>query len=174
MALDSTKVQVAITGGVYHADSGTAVPSDATTALDVAFAEVGFISEDGITETLEDSRETIRAWQNSTRVREVRSDFAVTYAFTMLETNAESLALYYGADNVTSVASVQVAPDNSGRRSFVFQIVDGDVDIRIVIPNGEVTERGEVTYVGTDAIAYPVTVSAYPDASGVNAYRYQA
>ena len=175
MALTASNVRVGVTGAVYHGTiAGVTLPVDATTALDSDLADVGYLSEDGITEALEDSRERIRAWQNSTTVREVRSDFAVRYSFTMIESNLESMRAYYGRDNVTSLASVEIAPDNSLNEVWVVQIVDGDQDIRIVIPNGQVTERGEVTYVGTDAIAYPVTVTAYPDSTGVNAYRYQA
>jgi hypothetical protein len=51
--------------------------------------------------------------------------------------------------------------------------VDGDVDIRIVIPDGQVTERGDVTYANGEAIGYDVTVTAYPDDSGVKAYIYR-
>ena len=56
--------------------------------------------------------------------------------------------------------------------SWVLHIVDGDNLRRIVIPDGQVTERQDVTYVNGDAIQYGVTITCYPDASGIKAYIY--
>ena len=37
---------------------------------------------------------------------------------------------------------------------------------RIVIPDGAVTARETITYNDSDAVAYGITVSAYPDSTG--------
>lgn len=39
-------------GAVFRAPIGTAIPTDATTALAVAFKNLGYISEDGISNEL--------------------------------------------------------------------------------------------------------------------------
>jgi hypothetical protein len=51
---------------------------------------------------------------------------------------------------------------------------DGSDLIRIVVPDGQVVERGDVVYKNDTPIGYQVTVTAYPDASGVKAYIYQS
>jgi hypothetical protein len=54
----------------------------------------------------------------------------------------------------------------------VFEILDGLRTGRVVLPDAQVTARGDVSYVDTDAVSYPVTLTAYPDANGVKAYIY--
>lgn len=49
---DAKKVTVSkpkVGGAVYRAPLGTTPPTDATTALDKAFKSLGYISEDGLT-----------------------------------------------------------------------------------------------------------------------------
>jgi hypothetical protein len=55
---------------------------------------------------------------------------------------------------------------------WVIDVVDGTDLIRIVVPSGQVTELGDVTYVNGDAIGRPVTITAYPDVTGNKAYIY--
>ena len=40
------------------------------------------------------------------------------------------------------------------------------------MPNGQVTEVGVVTFAATEAVGWNVTMTAYPDANGNNAYIY--
>jgi hypothetical protein len=81
-----------VTGAVYVAPSGTALPTDATTALPVAHEDVGFIHEDGVTETQDTDTNDIIAWQNGATVRKVQTSHDLMYAFTMLETSEVTLA----------------------------------------------------------------------------------
>ena len=45
--LDATNVRVGITGGLYKAPVGSTAPTDATTALDAAFINLGYVSQEG-------------------------------------------------------------------------------------------------------------------------------
>lgn len=175
MANTADNVRVGVTGAVYFAPSGTAVPTSVSTALNAAFNDVGYIAEDGITESTSTSTNDIRAWQNGDIVRRVQTSHDYTVAFTMLETKAKSLELYYG--NFTAGpggASGQVTVDGAQpyRGAFVLHVIDDTNLIRIVIPDGQITERGDVTYANGDAIAFPVTITAYPDGNGDKAFIY--
>ena len=53
MALDSDNVRVAVTGAVYVAPTGTAAPNYSDDALNVAFQDLGYVSADGIAESID-------------------------------------------------------------------------------------------------------------------------
>ena len=54
----------------------------------------------------------------------------------------------------------------SGNDAFLFLMKDGDARIVILVPNGQVTQVGEVTFASNAAVGWNVTLSCYPDASG--------
>jgi hypothetical protein len=170
VALTADNVRVAVTGGIFVAPTGTALPTSAISALNGSFDELGYIGEDGITESQNADSADIKAWQNGDTVRKVQTSHDLTYQFTFIETTDAVLEQYYGP---LTGGVVHVTGDQLGRQSWVIEIVDGDVDIRIVIPDGQITERGEITYASGEAIGYQVTLTAYPDNSGVKAYIYR-
>ena len=47
---------------------------------------------------------------------------------------------------------------------------DGDARIVIVVPDGQITEVGEVTFASNSAVSWPVTLSCYPDSTGTCIY----
>ncbi|MBQ5629998.1 MAG: hypothetical protein IIV15_01695 [Ruminococcus sp.] len=93
----------------------------------------------------------------------------------MISTNAGALSIAFGADHVTAVtattahgAQVQAAlgaylPEE---QAWVFLMKDGDARIVIAVPDGQITEVGEVTFASNAAVGWQVTLSCYPDASG--------
>lgn len=166
MATDSSNVAVAVTGVVSVAPTGTAAPTTASSALNVAFKDLGYISEDGVTETRDRSTNEIKAWQNGDTVREVITDASLSYSFTMLETKKETVELYYGSAVTDATGVLTVVPSaTGGRKAFVIDAVDGSNLIRTYIPQGEVTEVGDVVFVNGEAIGYEVTIRAYPDST---------
>ena len=162
---DATNVKVAITGAVYTAPIGSTPPTDASTTLDAAFIPVGYISEDGVKEANDTENEEIKAWQNSDIVRKVITKNETSYAFTMIETNAAALALFYGKTIAVGATDHIIGGTVTGRVSAVIDVVDGTQIIRRYVPSCEVTERGEVSLTATDALGYEVTLTAYPDST---------
>jgi hypothetical protein len=166
MALDSDNVRVAVTGAVYVAPVGTAAPTDSSTALNASFADLGYVSADGIVETIDKTTSQIRSWQNGALVREVVSEGTYMVELTFIETNQDVLELYYG----TTMVDGEIDGDprsTGGRKSFVIDIVDGESVERTYIPSGEVTSVGERTLASGEAIGYNVTITAYADTSSV-------
>ena len=80
MAVDATKVRVGAVGKVYHAPLLTVLPTDTTTALNVAFLEVGYIADDGLTGEPDENTSDIRAWGGDL-VRRVISEYGESYSF---------------------------------------------------------------------------------------------
>ena len=55
-------------------------------------------------------------------------------------------------------------------QAWVFLMKDGDARIVIVVPDGQITEVGEVTFASNSAVGWQVTLSCYPDANGNSIY----
>lgn len=165
----SANVLVGVTGGAYVAPDGTTLPTDASSALDGAFVEVGYLSEDGIAQSINEDITDLRAWQNGDVVRKIQTSHDVTYSFTMIETSDVTLEQFYG--NYTAGA-VEINATQLPRQPWVLSVVDGDDLVRIVIPDGQITERGDLVYQNGDAVGYPVTITAFPDDTDNKAYLY--
>lgn len=169
------------TGGAYGAPLGTALPTDAATALDAAFKSYGYIGDTGVVEHIGRTTTTVKAW-GSDIVKVLQTDFSVTYDLTMIETlNGDVSAAVFGSDNVVSAAAsttagntlaISVNRSELDKQVFDFEIADGDATVRIVIPEGQVITVGDISYNDGAVVAYPVTIQAFPDASGNNAYKY--
>lgn len=173
-----------VKGVLYRAPYGTTLPKDAVEPLDPAFKSVGYIGEDGITNTT-DSETTDVNEMGGTRVLSSISGYSEAYQFVMIETNAESLKARYGDGNVQvdeqgRPVKVLHKVDDGTPSSWVKEILmTGNVVKRTVIPNGTRAEFGDITEVGTDAIGYDMTVSANPDsridnATSVDYFAYTA
>jgi hypothetical protein len=162
MALDSDNVRVAVTGAVYVAPTGTTGPTTSSSALDVGFVDLGYVSADGITENIDRTTNQIRAWQNGSLVREVTSEGTYSVDMTFIETNEAVLELYYGTAD--SSGQFNIDPTSTGgRQSFVIDVVDGSSVERIYIPAGEITSVGTRTLASGEAVGYQVTITAYAD-----------
>jgi hypothetical protein len=175
MALVANNVRVGVTGAVFRAPAGTALPTTATGALDTGFWDVGYISSDGVTLSTSTDTNDIQAWQNGDITRTVQTSHSFTVQFTMLETNETTLGLYFnafthGAGAASGVAQVKGVQGYRGE--FVINMTDGTQTMRLVLPDAQVTDRGDITIVNGDAIQYQVTLTAYPDGSGNKAYLY--
>ena len=168
------------TGGVLIGELTATAPTTAVSVL-TGFSAAGYIGEDGVTEANERSTDRIRAWGGDT-VKVVQTEHNVTYQFTFLETlNANVLKAVYGEDNVTTTAATvstgtlhEVAVNAAAlpHKSYVFEVKDGDAKIRIYVPDGQITEVGEITYSDSEVVGYEVTVEAFADDLGNKAYKF--
>lgn len=168
MANDATKVRVGSAGKVYHAPIGTALVTDTTTALNVAFLDVGYISDEGLTADPEESTNDFFAWGGD-RVRRVITEYGETYTFTMVERNANSALAYYGTGATATAWEGKLVEI---RKAWTFHITDGSHIERIILPDAQVTDRGAITYATTELITFPITVSTFPNATGVHSFGY--
>jgi hypothetical protein len=163
VATDSTKVRVAVSGEVLVGATTASAPTG-TGGTTTGFTGLGYVSEDGVTETRDRSSDTIKAWQNADTVRTVVTDSSLTYTFTLIETNIDTVELFYGVEVTSAVAEgnfVILPASTGGRKSFILDVVDGSELRRTYIPSGEVTEVGEVVYASGEPIGYEVTITAY-------------
>ena len=159
-----------VTGGVRYARGLTTFPTDASSALAETVLDAGYVSEDGLVETVDASDDKIKAWGGDI-VKIVRTEHSVSYTFTLIESkNADALKLLFGEENVT-VSGGKITFNKTAtmipRASFIFDMRDGKEDIRILVKDGQPSISGDVNFTDGDAIGYEVTVEAFPDADGV-------
>lgn len=168
------------TGGILAGPLGSTAPTDSTTELDAALVPHGYVGEDGLSMTTERSTEKIRAWGGDA-VRTVQTEHDVTFGFTLLETSEVTAKAVFGDDNVTLTAAgpdagtkldITVTSDALPEKLWVFDMKDGAKKVRVVVPNGQITEVGDTQFVHSDATGYECTLEAYPDANGVKCYIY--
>ena len=166
-----------IGGAIYRAPVGTALPTTADGALDAAFKNVGYISEDGVEYDGSIESEEIKSWEQDVvmRPRTSRTD---AFKFAMLEMlNTEALKVYYGDDNVTGTIEtgieVAVNADDADPMSYVIDMITTGGGLhRIVIPSGVVSETESITYKPNEAAMLGVTVAASADSDGNTHYEY--
>lgn len=177
---DATKVSVGkpkVSGAVHWAPLGTTLPTSATAALNGAFVELGYVSEDGLTNNNSPESDTVKAWGGDT-VLNLQTDRPDTFAFTLIESlNEDVLKTIYGASNVTADGdgnlTIKATAEEMTSGAWVFDmIVKGGRAKRIVVPNGTISELGEIVYKDDEAIGYNVTITDVPDNTGVYHYEY--
>lgn len=171
------------TGAIKHAPLGTTLPtlssiSNTGVTLDPAFTGNEYVSEDGLTLSPSMSTTNIKDWSGAV-VRKLLEEFDGTLSWTMISTDQGALEIAFGEDYVTNSAATTLhgaqlraalgahLPD---AQSWVFLMKDGDARVVIVVPDGQITEVGDVTFVANNAIGWNVTLSTYPDSSGNSIY----
>lgn len=164
-------------GAIYSAPKGTTLPTDVSTPLDPAFKSLGYISEDGMTNSNSPSSDSIKAWGGDTVVT-TQTEKPDTFGYTLIEaTNTDVLKEIYGDANVTGDLETGITIKANSKELSEHAIVadmilkDG-VRKRVVVPSGKVTEVGDITYGDSDAIGYETTLSATPDETGNTHYEY--
>lgn len=171
---DAALAVVGTNGGAWVSTLGTAQPSDPESVPPSPWLAIGAISEDGLTNGVEEDTEQFTPWGLSSPFRTVVTSSIRTFSFTAWETNRPIVrALQNRLDVATLtpdmdgiITYAETASQTPDRRSWLFDIYDGDVWERFYVPEGEITERSDVTYAQGEMVGYEWTISTYPDASG--------
>lgn len=171
----------AVTGGILYGPTGTALPTDSVTALNVGFVGCGYITEDGLTGKEERDTKDVLDWGGIT-VASLQTSFKDEFEFGFLEFLNEKVAdAIYGGAQVTPTAAnashgnqlaVSVGGTEATHYSWIFEMKHGLKTARIVVPDGQITKVGDIDYKSDDLIGRKVTLTCYPDSSGFSHYVY--
>lgn len=168
-APNADNVRRTSSGGVRVAPIGTTAPADLVTAYAAGWLELGWLSEDGITETPNQDVTEFKGLGGVT-VRKVISSSETTFQFTIIERNGPTWDLYYPGSTRTTAAGITtliVKSPVADPRAFAFDVLDGAANhTRIEVPKGEISERGELVFKSDEMEAYQFTMTCYPAADG--------
>lgn len=168
-------------GGAFYAAKITqdlAIPKDATTALPDTYKCLGYLSDDGITNTITRESEEITAYGGDV-VANPQTKYSEQYKQTMIEQRVETFGQVFGESNVsvTGAGHIRIAHSAKGLEhySYVYETLVGDSRVeRTVIPDGKVIEIGDIVRNGKDPVGYETTIQAYPDEAGESSHSYIA
>lgn len=169
------------TGGVLLGTGSPVLPTDASTTPASGFTAAGFIGEDGVTMSIGRDTNKIKAWGNSI-VKVTQTDHSVTFQWAFIETlNVNVEKAVFGAGNVTATPATTTAGNRLATRitadqlphmPSIFEVKDGLARVRLVVPDLQITEQGDVVFNDGDVIMYQVTAEAFEDSNGVKVYKY--
>lgn len=176
---DSTMVSLGkfkVGGYAYWAPAGTTLPTDSATALPAEYKLLGYLSEDGLTNTTDTDTAELKD-ANGATVMKIITSYAESYQFALLEVlRAEAAKLRYNSDAVTgNDKSMTIKHQMPSDEDFVlvFEIaMSGDVKDRLVIGNATRAEFGDRQVHAGDPQVYDITVSANDMGNGVTAIEY--
>jgi hypothetical protein len=173
--------QPKVGGGVYWAPLGTALPTDASTALVAGYTPLGYVSDAGITPSRDTSIDKPKAWGGDT-VAALQTDESLSYEWTLIEAFSGDVRKFvHGAANVTITAAVSgtgeklAILDKGGKPAncvLVFDMKYGAKVRRVVLPVADNVVSAEAPYSDSDLSGFTITTEALKDTSGVRMYEF--
>lgn len=148
-------------GYIFSAPVGTALPTDYSTALNAAFVNLGYVTDDGATFSTETDSNTFKDL-NGDDIATSSGGKTRTLSVQFAEIKVDSLKEVFGQTQVTvsNKGDITIAHDNADmpHRSIVMELVlrDGR-KWRRVLPDAQVTEWGDLTVLYSDLVKLDVT-----------------
>ncbi|MGQ7313373.1 phage tail tube protein [Microbacterium arabinogalactanolyticum] len=167
-----------VTGAILTGPETDIIPDTIDDFVATGLTDSGYVGEDGVTITPTESTESIKDWSLKV-IRKILTEFDSTIAWAHLALDEFSLKNYMGDDNVDVTAATAtkgtltraaIAGEMRPVKAWYFKIKDGARRALIMVPHGQITERGEISLLASAAITLPVTLTTYPDAAGKNIY----
>ena len=164
-------------GAAFVAPLGTPIPTSVDGVLDSAFVSLGYVGEDGITETSERSTDEKKDMGGRV-VKVLQTEYNHSFKFVLLESlRADVLKAIYGATNVTvtpanSQHGTQVTVRKTSKKlphaSWVFDTVDSELGAkyRNVVGDGQIISVGDITLASKDTIEYEVELKVFETSTG--------
>lgn len=165
-------------GYIFSAPVGTNLPTTVVTKadeLDEAFSVLGFVSEDGYTESVsEDSNDLVDL--NGDLMDSSNSNRVESGQVTFAEIKADTLKRQYGEGNVTDENGVITVKHNADSHSsfayVMLLILKNGRKWTKVIPNGQSSELDDLTISSSELCQRALTIKYITDDDGNTCYDY--
>jgi hypothetical protein len=162
-------------GYFFSAPIGTELPTDYSTELPSAFKCLGYISEDGYTETVDEDSDDLND-MNGDPMDTTYSGRVESAQVTMAEIKAETLKRMYGDSNVTDANGMITVKHNSNSHpTFVYVLellLKNGRKWRKVVPIGKSNELDDLQIASSELAARALTLKYLTDEQGNTCYDY--
>lgn len=173
-------LEVGANGGGWVAPIGTTSPGDPEIQPLAPWAPLGAISDDGLVQGFEEDSQSFTPWGYTAPIRTTITSSLRTFSLTAWETGrttVQSLQYRVPAADLTPAAGLttfaETASPEPDRRAWWFVVLDGDNFQRgFYVPQGEITERSDVTHKQDQVAGFEWTITAYPDEAGNTVYHF--
>lgn len=165
-------------GGGWVAPTGSTAPSSPLVQPVAPWEPLGAISDDGLTYGFDEDSQEFTPWGLTSPFRTQITKSVRTFKCTLWETARVAVqSIMYRIDaadlapdvgGLTSFA--ETASPTPDRRSWWFLVMDGDTARGFYVPQGEISDRSDVTFKQDEMSGYEITVTAYPDEAGNTVY----
>ena len=158
-------------GYIFVAPAGTTLPTDIKTNLAEAFLNLGFISEDGYTESEETDANELKD-MNGDLMDSATTSRVESAKLTLAEIKAQTLKVMYGAENVTDLDGV-ITVEHNGNKDEAWSIV-----LELVLKNGKVvpsaklSELDDLKLAVSEIAGRQITLKYLVDSDGNTCYDY--
>lgn len=162
-------------GYIFSAPVGTALPTDIKSKLDPSFKCLGFISEDGYVEEIDEDSDDI-VDMNGDVMDSTNGSRVESAQFTLAEIKADTLKRQYGEKNVTDengVIAVKHNSDSHDTFSYVLELVlKNGRRWRKVVPAGKSSELDSLNIASSELCQRALTMKYLTDDAGNTCYDY--
>lgn len=153
------------TGMFFQAPAGTALPAKLSDELSSDWEEIGDVTSDGITLTLDKSSDNLKNWANKIK-RTLLSDHSETIQSPVMDTTEDSLKAVFGESNVTVGDNIRVnlsASELPEPKAYLWLMKDGDDMLAIGCSQGQITKVENVSFAPNAGITWTPTITAQGD-----------
>lgn len=162
-------------GYIFSAPVGTELPTDIKTKLDPAFKCLGFISEDGYVETVDEDADDIND-MNGDVMDSTNSKRVESAQLTLAEIKAATLRRQYGDANVTDENGLITVKHNADSHDVFAYVLDlvlkNNRRWRKVVPKGKSSELDDLTIASSELCQRALTMKYLTDEQGNTCYDY--
>lgn len=169
MPLDTDEILVGANGSLAVAPVGSTMPTDPTTALDAAFTDLGYATDDGARWSDSKSVNDRMVWQSFYTARKIVESRANKIMIDLTQWNKDTLALALGGGTVTEPVPASgnfqfdpPSPETIDERAFVLSWQDGALNYRVLYWRAVVTSDIETALSRSASAEIPLEIEALP------------